>query len=114
MPDGAPRIPVRIPSGVLPPSPPASRWDPGARYRPSQLARPPRPRTSAGAGAPVPTGAPRPDRLPSRTVPSPDRRSAVLDREARATAISGAAERYRRGLLDTGGLVHAVGHVLAD
>jgi hypothetical protein len=37
----------------------------------------------------------------------------VLDREARATAISGAAERYRRGLLDTTGLGRAVGHVLA-
>jgi hypothetical protein len=91
--DDGSRVPVRVPSGVQPPPPPAPRWDPGARYRPSLLAR------TRG--------------LPGRASRGPGVRTSVRDRDARATAVSGAAERYRRGLLDTSGPAQAVGQVLA-
>ncbi|GAA1735937.1 hypothetical protein GCM10009809_33900 [Isoptericola hypogeus] len=98
---------------------PDLRWDPGARYRPSVLA--------ARRPAPVSSGAslPTPPRLAGRLRRGPVRRTAVFDREvwrvdvrgARpglADALAASAARYRRGALDTTGLVRAVGRALTS
>ncbi|WP_425953643.1 hypothetical protein [Xylanimonas sp. McL0601] len=108
----------RATSGVRPPEASAPRWDPGARYRPSLLAR-----TAADAAAPGAEAGPA-RFLPGRLFRGPARRTAVLDRDvwaaeprrprARSAAdLADAVERYRRGALDTAGLVRAVGHALA-
>jgi hypothetical protein len=142
MPDDAAAVP-RTSTGVRPPAPPTLRWDPGARYRPSLLARSPRPAASEPAasegarpGDARPAGAtpedatpedahrppavvpPRPH-LPGRLFRGPARRTAVFDRQvwspgpARRAQLADAVERYRQGAIDTAGLVRAVGHALA-
>jgi hypothetical protein len=82
---------------------PAPRWDPGARYRTSTL------RT---ADAP---------RLAGRLVRGPAVRTAVFDRPVWradlghggvATAVGSIVAAYRRGAVDTSGLVRAVGRAL--
>ncbi|PZR52806.1 hypothetical protein DNL40_10625 [Xylanimonas oleitrophica] len=135
--DGATTSAVeRTPSGVRPPTPPAVRWDPGARYRPSRLTAPAhcletRAQTlpaGAAPGALSPAGAGQdartaPAHLPGRLFRGPARRRAVFERDlwqpapprslARSAALAEAVDRYRLGVLDTTGLVRAVGHVLA-
>lgn len=110
---------VRATSGVRTVTEPEVRWDPGARYRASRLARSPRPETCA-----VVTRTP--DPLPGWTLKGrlfrgPARRTAVFERpvwqphphrSGPATAISDAVARYRAGTLDTAGLAQAVGRAL--
>jgi hypothetical protein len=96
---------------------PQRRWDPGARYRPSVLAGV---RQDAPAAA---TAAP--DRPRGRLVRGPARRTAVFDRSVwqvrggpagrgrAGEALASALECYRCGVLDTSGLVRAVGRALA-
>ncbi|WP_402465426.1 hypothetical protein [Isoptericola aurantiacus] len=86
---------------------PAHRWDPGARYRPSRLAVAARsdPATSA---------------LTGRLRRGPADRTAVFDRPVwrpvgaagTRTALGAVLGAYRRGVVDTSGLVRAVGRVL--
>jgi hypothetical protein len=82
---------------------PAPRWDPGARYRSSAL-RP----------VEVP-------HLAGRLVRGPAERTAVFDRPVWradvcrggvATAVGSVIAAYRRGVVDTSGLVRAVGRAL--
>ncbi|QAY71031.1 hypothetical protein [Xylanimonas protaetiae] len=117
--------PVGVPratSGVRASEPPAGRWDPGARYRPSLLARIP---GAPPHGDPLEAG-PQRASLPGRLFRGPAVREAVFDRPVwtghgrpaslrarNAAELSDAVERYRRGALSTTGLVRAVGHALA-
>jgi hypothetical protein len=82
---------------------PAPRWDPGARYRSSTL-RP----------AEV-------EHLAGRLVRGPATRTAVFDRPVWradlghggvATAVGTVVAAYRRGVVDTSGLIRAVGRAL--
>lgn len=99
---------------------PQQRWDPGARYRPSVLAP-----AAQGARGAVPAT---PDRPRGRLVRGPARRTAVFDRSVwqsrgghphphprrAGEALASALECYRSGVLDTSGLVRAVGRALAS
>ncbi|MFJ3406905.1 hypothetical protein [Promicromonospora sp. NPDC090134] len=126
--------PRRATSGVRSTAPrtPTLRWNPGARYRASQLANqpvpvPPAPLPSAPLPpVPPPPGpvppVPPPPALAGRLFRGPARRTAVFEREiwypsARSSrvpsdvgeALAAAVERYRKGSISTSGLVRAIG-----
>lgn len=129
-----PPAPRRATSGVRSTAPrtPTLRWNPGARYRASQLANqpvpvPPAPLPSAPLPpVPPPPGpvppVPPPPALAGRLFRGPARRTAVFEREiwypsARSSrvpsdvgeALAAAVERYRKGSISTSGLVRAIG-----
>ncbi|WP_125775934.1 hypothetical protein [Antribacter gilvus] len=127
----------------LAPPDPAHRWNPGARYRASRLAAlraaeeavvaARRSQAEANFTGPVivvgPGGAPQTGAQPAlagRLYRGPARRVHVFDREiwsaaARSNrtprdiseALTAAVERYRKGAINTTGLVRAIGHALA-
>lgn len=131
--------PRRASSGVrhAPPAMPTLRWNPGARYRASQLANqavrpepnvalppvppppvPPPPAPLPPVPAP-PAGAP--PALAGRLFRGPARRTAVFEREIWyptapssripsdvGEALAAAVERYRKGSISTSGLVRAI------
>ncbi|GAA2232154.1 hypothetical protein GCM10010413_33170 [Promicromonospora sukumoe] len=134
-----PLTPRRETSGVraAEPTTPTLRWNPGVRYRASQLANQ-QAAASAAVPGPVPlppvplppvplppvpappAGAPQP--LAGRLFRGPARRTAVFEREiwypaTRSSrvpsdvgeALVAAVERYRKGSISTSGLVRAIG-----
>jgi len=129
-----PPTPRRETSGVRAPEPttPTLRWNPGVRYRASQLANqqaavppvPPPPVPVPPVPLPPvpapPAGATQP--LAGRLFRGPARRTAVFEREiwypaTRSSrvpsdvgeALVAAVERYRKGSISTSGLVRAIG-----